>query len=409
MIAVILLRASTREEAPAPARSMLVEGRIDVAGNPLRVADKLPSGVRLSVAPRARFEVGNVRVVTGAASQLTIGPELERPEIALDDGTLALLVDPLSSANAVAVRTPLAKLTTIGGEFRIRASGRQTVLEVERGEVRVDPVDGTPASVLRAGGRTIVTPRTEQVVHEPAPPPAAELERKPPRAVERSAPNPPVAAAPSEPIRPAPPAPTPEPAAARELTPPIEIPPRSGLTGPGRAKPAHPPSLGSASLRASLAVPESEQMSQADTLRRDGELRAALAVYLDVAERSGGFAEEATLRAAKISLALGDPDHAVALLDGAAKRWTKGALRPERVALRVRIEREVGDLETARTILEAAQDCESSVPLLEERLELGRAFKKRDPRAARIVLTPLLRPEVVEAVRKQAIDLVRSL
>jgi hypothetical protein len=75
----------------------------------------------------------------------------------------------------------------------------------------------------------------------------------------------------------------------------------------------------------------------------------------------------------------------------------------------VRIEREAGDLDSARRILEAAGESDSSVPLLEERLELGRALKPRDPRAARVVLAPLLRPEVVDAVRKQATELMRSL
>src|SRR5262249_55247828 len=158
-------------------------------------------------------------------------------------------------------------------------------------------------------------------------------------------------------------------------------------------------------------VSAEERMARADALRRSGEVRAAVDAYLGVATDPSGqaFAEEAVLRAAKLELfLLGAPERAASLLDGAADRFRSGALLPERMALRIQIEREAGRLENAESLLDAIGTRATSLPLERERLALARAYSGRDPARAQRLVAPLLGDEVVEEIRTPARELAKK-
>ncbi|MFO0725073.1 MAG: hypothetical protein U1E65_14935 [Myxococcota bacterium] len=344
--AVILAFVATRIALrPEAIESALVEGRAIASGAPIRVGQPIHPGTRASFEPRARLLAGGARVVTGARTELEVGPELEPGALFLRSGYIAVAVD--ERATPFVLRTPELRLEILGGVLRLRQDDSGTNVQIESGSAEVFEGESEASIHLLAGTERRFLHRAQAAISPSSPVPEPPALKERPR---RRAPPPPPAAEP----------PTVDQA-------------RAALNTDAKAAQA----IAEAVL-ASKPPPRIEVealMIGGDAARRSGDLAGALALYGRVSTHPAGssFAEEATLKSARLLRELGRGPAALQTIASARSRWERGALWPEREALAAQILRENGDLQGASKVLEAIPSGVRSAPVDEERNKLMKA------------------------------------
>lgn len=123
-------------------------------------------------------------------------------------------------------------------------------------------------------------------------------------------------------------------------------------------------------------------MERADTLRRDGRLRAAVEVYAQVIDRrpSAGLGEEAAFRQAELLHRLGESESALTVLQAAARRHPRGILKPERTALQARIHIDHDRLTKALRVLDTVKP--PSLEIYRLQLDITRRLLPEAPEKA---------------------------
>lgn len=431
-LAALLLMLLGPARAPEEGRTELVEGRAAIEGVVLSPGAALPSRSRLSIEPRARLRVNKARIVSGAPAELIVGPDPKHTELSLEHGYLAIAVEPLEADESFALSTPAALIEVIGTIFRVKVEPEGTLVEVEEGVVRVTPRTGAEQRVLRAKERTFVelkrsapaasggpavpppAPRSLEIKPNAAPPTAARPRIPVARAPAPSPAPVPAATAPPVPARSAPEALEPGAPALGVHSPVPVVPVVPRLTPVERARAALPVDAKEARAIAEAVLEENPSpeveiealMISADASRRGGDLAAALSFYLRVARHPKGelYAEEATLRAARIHAARDQHRAALSVLSEARRRFAAGPLLPERLALEAGLHRLAGELTAAAAVLDAAPGVGGSLPLAREQLAVGTALIERDRARAWRVLSALRAPELPLELRQAALE-----
>jgi ferric-dicitrate binding protein FerR (iron transport regulator) len=435
LLAGVLLFWIQPQPDPPPA-DRLVAGAATSNQRPVEVGAALPHASPLSIASRSRLRYGPAWIVAGASSVLTLAPEPRAHRLLLEAGYLALRVEPLRPGERLVIETREARIAVVGTELRVRAGEDGTAIEVEEGVVEVTPRRDPIPRALRAGQRTFV-PRdapaaASSVALAKAPVHAVVEAPQAPSALRRAAPK-------EHPPAPGTAAPPPPPPSPSQATAPKVDPDAAPAPAPGQArvpaaadKPIEEPSSAPGdprskvrAAREALAVdaakaraiaeevlreapaPEVEieaLMIRADAARRGDDLPAALETYRRVADHPGAarFREEALLRAARIHVALGDPEFALQLLERAGELHPRGALEPERHALAARIERDRGRFPAAAAWLEAVPEGHRSLLLAREQLAVARALGPTDTHRAQKLVQGLEDPRWPPEIRAAA-------
>jgi len=261
--------------------------------------------------------VGEGRITALRPSTLRSVAAGESARVELEDGAIEVDVRPLAPGATFTLVTAQAEIQVVGTKFRVAAASTSTLVEVERGTVKVTPLAApAPASLLRAG---------EQLLVGAGDRPAASS------ASRRDAREPP--AAPAAPAASASQGQSLE--AARALLP-VDAARATELAQEVLAAPSAP----SIEVEALAVV--------ADGLRRSGEYAAAADYYARVARHPAGeaFAEEALMRRALLLADnLEDFVGALAALREAEERFPGGVLEPERETLAREVRAAIGAVE----------------------------------------------------------------
>jgi hypothetical protein len=414
-----------RENSQPILEASVFDGKVEVIGQNASAGTRLPFDTPITAQPKARIAFGRAKIVSGSASRFSLGKDLETASFHLDEGTVAVAIDPIEPTPFVIV-TPVAQIAVVGGTVRINRDSAGTSIQVEDGEARIltSGANGREERVLQRGERMRVA---ERIV--------ATAEAKPDRP--RPALQHRIAAQLARP-RPIEIAPVPEKTPATAETPataktqivektetkdveddgvPIEMPARD-RTQEKEKSPVEEarallqkdaPSARRLAEKIIAAEPPpvvklEATMIAADAARRSGDLVPAIALFLKVANDPKGenFAEEAFLRAARIELQLHHESDAFATLMRARPRFVHGPLLPEREALAAQILRETNRLDEAAQLLDAVPFERPSLPLAKERIEVASKLVDSDPARSAKLVEPIVGSRLPIPIRRAA-------
>ena len=120
---------------------------------------------------------------------------------------------------------------------------------------------------------------------------------------------------------------------------------------------------------------------RADSHRKKRELKAATALYAQIAEHpeGGPFAEEALFRKAELSARLGHLQDGLRALAEAERRFGRGELAPERSALAARIHLGRGDPRAAARSIDQVPIDRTTLEVAMAALDVARALEPDHP------------------------------
>lgn len=357
------------KSAPDP-RPRVIAGPVTIASGALVDGALIQGAAKAGAGARIRFSEAELSVLDAADLSFTVeAVEMVRGEICFE-------VAQVDRAAPFAVQTPLARIEVVGTRFTLAVSRERTEVTVDRGRVRVIPMDGSPR-ILDAGGALTVERPVAAVPPPPpappsvAPPPRPPPKKTPPKKTRKAKKKRAEVRSKSSPRRQAE-----RLDEARRVVRKDAARARALAEGVLEEKPAPVLEIG-----ALLVL--------ADAHRRSGDAIEAAAAYAKVAghPKGGPYVEEALYRRAQM-LAARDPEAALAALAQAAARTGAGSLGPERAVLEARLRLDRGDVSGAAAAVEGRED--RTLALLRMRVKIAEALVGRDSARAKALVAPFL-------------------
>jgi FecR-like protein len=156
--AIVIWPADPSNRASGSISSASVhEGRVRVGPKDVVSGARLPLGREMTAEAKTRIVFGPARIVAGETSRFLLGADLEAERFVLEDGTIAVAVDPIAPAPLMIV-TPAARITVLGATVRVQQEGGATAISVEEGQARVVAASGE-TRLIRAGESLVLTER----------------------------------------------------------------------------------------------------------------------------------------------------------------------------------------------------------------------------------------------------------
>ena len=348
---------------------------------------------------------GDARFAVGEMTEVAFEMHRDRTDVHLDSGSLEVAIES-PAARPVSLHTTWATLEMTRGRFRARVRQDGLTADVALGTLRASWT--AKERILRAGERIEIKRRglgtTESSKPATGTPDTGTPDTETPGT---GTPD-------TGPTGAGRRAPSPHRQAARTST---ERKPRSDVRARARRKPdvvrrrstaptAPPtPPIFSSTVAATRPMPASAETlcAQADSARREGRWKEASALYGQVVSHPDGgpYAEEASLRQARLLARMQRPSEALVVLDQASRRFARGPLHPERTMLAIEIRLKRGLPSQAALAFQSLEPHRRASKQWPLRLRVARAlFPSNRPLACAVVTGPP-RGALTEAFRRE--------